>query len=391
MPMSIKNDLTDKTVAPLGIGPSLYFPQSQDALSLSPQQRWELTRRHPYYLRCWTWARSYHQWKIARLGLGPNGTNWELAEAAAGVLRRLGVRIDGMNVPDPSLSWDEQPVQMRDNNGASAMTARELALQLLARLPDDARRMVGKALQEDTAVDAAFAVNKLLDENLDKAQLDMVMYPPSAPGKTILPAVAKIVEHAKDKETRPRPDAVDDQIKVWDAREGWTGIGYDGRQELRLRDIAIKLDTPMSTVKDRYKRAFQLITGRPFSTELWAILLLSMKLQSSVRKLWRTRNTRRKRTDVALARLPRRRKTHDDTNDAPKKKSSDTAAPEPVTTDAGQVFTDFNAYLNELLGQGKSIEEVIQSAAVEFGFTPTGSEEKTRFIKYITKVISRLE
>src|SRR5437588_264973 len=102
--MALETDLIDPTLARLGTGPGLYFLQSHEVLTPSNEQRWELTRRHPYYLKCWTWARSCHQYKIAGLGPGPNGANWPLAEACAGAIRGLGVRIDGIDFPDPALS-----------------------------------------------------------------------------------------------------------------------------------------------------------------------------------------------------------------------------------------------------------------------------------------------
>ncbi len=152
--MSLKPDLNDPALTPLGIGPGLFFPQSNEALNLSDPQLWEPTRRHPYYLKCWTWARSCHQYEIARLGLGPQGTNWPLVRACAGVLRGIGVRIGGIDFPDPALSWAEQPKPMREANGASPVTCRELAMQPLARLPNDIRKKVGEALQQGTALDA---------------------------------------------------------------------------------------------------------------------------------------------------------------------------------------------------------------------------------------------
>jgi hypothetical protein len=371
--MSIEPDLKDdNTLTPLGVGPGLYFPQSQDVLSLSPQMRWELTRRHPYYLNCWRQARSYHRYLFIRREQKPTTVNLELAAACAGVVRGLGVRIDGIDFPDPALSWDEQPFQMRESNGASAMTPRELVLQLLARLPDDERKKLGVALQEVTAINASFAVNRLRGESLDNPQLDLVMYSPAASQNTILPAVKEIITQAQERQTRPRPDAVDEQLKVWDLREGWTGSGYDGQQERRLNDIVQEIGEPLSTVKDRYKRAFARIVGRPFTTELWMMLFLTLKVNESLRQRWRTRHARQRRTDVTLARAPRSLKSNTEVD----------AIPEPATSDHDQTITSFNMDMIDLLKKGRSPSDVAARLELYFSDSFT-SEKRAKLIEYI--------
>jgi hypothetical protein len=384
--MSLKPDLTDNILTPLGIGPGLYFPQSQDDMSLSPEQRWELTRRHPYYLKCWRWARSYHWYKVTEMGPGPGGMNWPLAEACAGVIRGLRVRIDGIHFPDPALGWNEQFGQMREETGASPMTCRELALQLLTRLPDDVRKAVGAAFLQDNALDASFAVNRLREEALDRPHADMVMYWPGVPLEAITSAISTIVKEAAGKQTRRRPEAIKQQLDVWDLREGRTGGSYDGERERRLCDIAREIGAPLSTVTDRYKRAFAHIVGRPFSTELWMVLFLSLKLETSLRKTWRMSRARVQAREGSATDLRSRKKgpgkTHDTPNNAP--------ATEPVNPECDRAISEFNMHLAELLAKGMSISDVAARLKVGFGFDIT-PEEQNRLIEYITSAPSRLE
>jgi hypothetical protein len=373
--MPLAPDLIDPTLAPLGLRHGLYFPRSQQVLALTPEQRWEVTRRHPYYLKCWTRARSYHQHMLADPKPEPKGDGWALAEACAGVVRGLGVRIDNADFPDPALDWND-PRHPWGGVGYGAvvpMTPRELVLQLLARLPDAVRKAVGAALQEDSALRASFAVNRLRDDPLDQPQADMVMYWPGSSLKAITEELTPLVKGAKGKQARRRPEEFKEQLRVWDLREGWTGSGYDGKRERALRDIAKETGADLSGVKHNYGRAFAHIVGRPFSTELWVSLFLPLKAEESLRKTWRT--------------LCRRKMGRA----GPPTSLNQRAVQTATVLDGDWLFAEFTTRLVELSAQGMAAEAIVGRAAADFEIpVEVGSKDWRRLAKFIKKTLDEV-
>ena len=63
---------------------------------------------------------------------------------------------------------------------------------------------------------------------------------------------------------------VADYLKVWDLREGWRpGGGYDRSKELTFAEVGRRLRSgSISTVANRYRSAFEMITGHPFKPDL---------------------------------------------------------------------------------------------------------------------------
>ncbi len=83
-------------------------------------------------------------------------------------------------------------------------------------------------------------------------------------------------------EQRGHLDKYPEYLKVWDLREGWQGGAYDRTKERTLSEIADELGTPVSTVNNHYRSAFELITGYPYSPEIWFQLFGVLKLSRFV-------------------------------------------------------------------------------------------------------------
>jgi hypothetical protein len=66
-------------------------------------------------------------------------------------------------------------------------------------------------------------------------------------------------------------------LRVWDLREGWTGSGYDVSRERSFQQIAQELREPLSTVANRYRSAFEMVTGHEFKPGLWWRLMMPLK------------------------------------------------------------------------------------------------------------------
>jgi len=177
-------------------------------------------------------------------------------------------------------------------------------------------------------------------------------------------------------------------VKVRDLREGWTGSGYEGQRERRLCDVAAEIDVPLSTAKDGYKRAFARIVGRPFNTDLWTVLFLTLKLESSLRKSWRTRRSKSQTRAISLTRPRSRRKVPGKTRDG----MNGAVATQPANTDGDKTISEFNTHIIELLAKGMPVAEVAARLAVDFGFMATMTpEERSRLIQYITNAPNRLQ
>jgi hypothetical protein len=276
---------------------------------------------------------------------------------------------------------------LEGRDGASPATCREFVRQLLVRLPDPVRKEVGRILQQEMSpAEINFDLNRIRDGSLDQPIPDIAVFSLGSPQEAITTAVAKIVKDAKGRQTRRRPGEVDEQLKVWDLREGWTGHGYDGQQERRLCDISKTIRAPLSTVKDRYKRAFAHVVGRPFDTKLWMMLFLSLKLESSLRKAWRVRGAKSQTREVPLTRLRLHGKQSDKRDGEP----SDAPTTKRVNSDCDQPISEFHTHMTELLGKGMPVADVATRLAIDFEITMT-PEDKDCLIEYITNAPNRLE
>jgi len=111
----------------------------------------------------------------------------------------------------------------------------------------------------------------------------MVTISPSATEKSIAGAVAKIVQNYKSEHgiapTRIQTGKkYDEYLSAWDRREGWSGGAYDRDGEQLLKDIAKETRLSITTLHDRYKACFQLITGAEYSKHAWLRIVGQYKL-----------------------------------------------------------------------------------------------------------------
>jgi hypothetical protein len=257
----------------LGFGPNLLFPESDATMALDVLQRWELTRRHPYYLKCWALARRFYE-HVA--GEGPKPADWPLMQASVELL--WGLNVPGPYYQDPA--WQPESEELRERlkrQGAAARaTLRGLARRLVM-LPEPVRKAIGRIFLQDNVAEGelVIALDLLSHYSLDTPIGELVQFTLAAPEKAILGEMARIVRGGKQaqgrKQVRRRPEEITEYLKVWDLREGWMGSGYDGGQERRLLAVAMECQIPLPTAQDRYKRAFWYILGRPYTPYLWAV------------------------------------------------------------------------------------------------------------------------
>ena len=117
-----------------------------------------------------------------------------------------------------------------------------------------------------------------------EADPTLVQLNPLASQKDVVAEVKNRLKDLQEKrgrgQTRFSEEKLAEQLAVWDKREGWTGAGYDHRRResnwktAKDLDIRQKLEFEQrlhtsSTVDDRYKAAFSLITGQKYTPKTW--------------------------------------------------------------------------------------------------------------------------
>jgi DNA-binding Lrp family transcriptional regulator len=281
-------------------------------MELPVNSRWEVTRRHPYYLRFWYLAHQYHQ----QPATDPQQQSWE--ESAVLVLQAIGVSGDPPPPGASSESLGANSLSKGWESGAVApITFRGLADMLLFGLPPEARLELGQLLtaSAESTEDPSYQNYQFLLElkKLRHSAFDAFPNKPvvginvHAPQRVVVQAIEHLLRQWKEKseipERRRRNYKPDDYLAVWDLREGWTMDHYDSAREQTFLQIAQQLGVPISTVANRYRSAFRLIVGRDYTAELWARVLGFLKVaelvdpeelpKQTLRRPWRSRQPRR--------------------------------------------------------------------------------------------------
>jgi len=254
---------------------------ARQLLGMPPNVRWEVTRRHPYYLLCWEKAVKYH------CEPATSDANEQLLRyAAMAILNQIGV--SGPPV-DPSTSaiaaLSPSCDFMGPNGSVQPMTFRTMVACLIQCLPTDERSCLASILRVSTSGEYAKTGDDeslTMQRQLALAELARLHSPAlgsfartslfyihgEASQRTITRDLSVVMAKLKFQSRTPEKRRSTDKFKkcmvVWDRREGWNGGGYDATAEAELREIARDLKEPISTSFSRYEVAFELVTGYAF-------------------------------------------------------------------------------------------------------------------------------
>lgn len=271
-------------------GPFAPLPRPPRQLrSLSVAQRWEVTRRHPYYLIFWTASRRFYnneplecpmdellrQAAVAILGsIGAGGPPFDPSDSAEQVLRT-----------DQGANWLAGTVHPVAFRGLMGLLIAALPERTLAGIGEFLTRHFSQESSDDRRMDALLEWARFADPQLDQyADEPILSISPSASIRALerdLPVALRTWTDRPDQhEFRQRSERFDDYLRVWDLREGWNGRQYDHSKERLLREIARELGIPLSTVNNRYRSAFELITGHAYSPGTWLQVFGGMKFSS---------------------------------------------------------------------------------------------------------------
>jgi DNA-binding Lrp family transcriptional regulator len=255
--------------------------------ALSVKHRWEVTRRHPYYLGWWNHVR-----RSAPLDSTPDDEDVQLQWLALMYLGALGV---GSTTVDPRLPFSELSSAGPDATAWLYGTAHPISMGgqlsvLIATLPAQTLAHIGRLLvngfaegEECGRLTALQALHNLQDPALAAyPDVPFLSISPTASTRELhrdLPLALKpwrdrpgVVLH------RDRSKQVDKYLQVWDRREGWNEGRYEHSAERTFRQISEDLRLSISTVNNRYRSAFELITGHAYSPALWFKIVGPMKL-----------------------------------------------------------------------------------------------------------------
>lgn len=269
---------------PLGLDPSQIVRRPVEVLrGLSLPHQWEVTRRHPYYLLSWQYARRYMAQESA------NQEQRALDQVFAIVLHMIGA---WREFPDPHTSARDFSVGMQAGwlNGAIAPLSYGTLLGLLLQgLPERSRGFARSCVdvywkqetEDFVRMDLLHWVTVRSSEDFDRHVPHLINVNIQAPIDDILKSVEKMVGEWKRAAGAPsrrrRSDKVEDYLRVWDMREGWKEGCYDIEKEMTLKEIAKELRCAIPTVMNRYQSAFKLIVGHDYTPELWLRLIGAYK------------------------------------------------------------------------------------------------------------------
>lgn len=264
----------------------LYRPPFQ-LRSLPVKYRWEVSRRHAYYQLCSEQVRRYYEGKTGNSAL-------ESLTSQLGLTYLAAIGISG-SPPDPTLEFDELDPVMSEawlSGAVHPISLRGLASILIAALPHETLAQVGLKLVEGGCREdpgeapskskAMFGLQQLDGPGLDDYPDEpFVSVNPASSGRQIEEAVKRLLTQWKDErdlgEQRSHESKCSEYLKVWDLREGWCEGRYIRSSEMKLRDIATTLKTPLTSVHNHYCRAFEMIVGHPYSPSLWLRLFGQIK------------------------------------------------------------------------------------------------------------------
>jgi hypothetical protein len=262
-----------------------FVPRSREHILNFPVAfRWEITRRHPYYLALWQTARKYHQSNsFIQSAENTEGLSATLALGAIGV---SGETIPPDTTNEQFLECD--PIFLCGS--VQPITIRYLLILLLKGLGSNNQEYFGRLLSaaashrtdislsqqdRDVRMLAMLAtIAKRQDKELDSVfEMPLFQFHLNASQETIKEDANRQAKLWKERRGLGSPKIhtakLPRYLDVWDRIEGWTGMAYDTGRERKFRDLVSSNQKSISTLYDQYRAAFLAIVGVEFSSQAW--------------------------------------------------------------------------------------------------------------------------
>lgn len=282
----------------------------------------------------------------------------------------IGVSGDPPDPATPFAELDDEKINEAWLSGAvHPMTTRGLAGILMSVLPKETLTKLGvlfiEASCEDVdgqppkTIEALHKLSTCDSEGLNSFPNEpFVSIDPAASEKKIAESLNLQLKQWKEeralKERRDRSDKYDEQLQVWDLREGWAHGVYNRSAEKTFAEIAELTKRPISTINNQYCRAFEAITGHPYKRETWFMMFGTIKLQEVV--------------GLGMARTQRPLKSPTPRLIPDSAVSGDSERPSVVETASSGDETGFRELLNDiatLIQKGRSDLEVCEELGLD--------------------------
>jgi hypothetical protein len=264
--------------------PTLARPVEQ-LYGMPLKYRWEVTRRHPYYIEWWD--------SMSEMRQTSSQDEIDVAQCAFSLLTRIGVsRADY----SPCMEFDEialsGPTQGWLVGGIQLQTYRQLLGLLIAGLPPEALESAGQLLahasqnSEQGRFEALYRLSTQKDERYDQhTGHPIVRISSNLSANVLSDDVSGFIDQwrgPQSSERRMRTDKYDEYLAVWDRHEGWNAGRYDVLAEQPFPKIAQEMGITTSTAFNQYRSAFEMISGHPYSLTTWIQLFGNSKWSPDV-------------------------------------------------------------------------------------------------------------
>jgi hypothetical protein len=245
-----------------------------------------VTRRHPYYQVFWREAKLYRSEPA-----GDDPARALLRYAASLMLGSIGVAGEPMDPgtsPEELMAADADPMFL--TGSVQPLTFRAVLTMLFRNLPRaecaaaaDLFAGLGELQTETLDEEDCRRVREMALAWLSRTASPVLDSVPEAPlfyvhMGTSQRSIVRDMEHQVRlwqarrglEPSKVQSAKLADYLEVWDLREGWTGSAYDASAEMTFAGVAQRLRiSSISTVANRYKAAFAMITGHDFTPTLW--------------------------------------------------------------------------------------------------------------------------
>lgn len=349
--------------------------------SLPVNFRWEVTRRHPIYQIHW-----YEVTSSENVSRELAETSRQIRNVALGAIGCISVSIPPETEfedidEDEYPAWMARSVHPISNRGIIGLLIKMLPPELLNQI-GGIFSAAGATNSEETA-SKLHAINEL--KNLDNEILDqfldelLVSLSPTASVRQLQEDLPLVLNRFRDDRRldsqRNRIEDYPNYMRVWDMREGWSEGTYHHEREKTFQQIANELNVPISTISNRYRSAYKLITGHNYSPGHWFELFKMLKFSEYSPDLI---------SKITLLRLRRSPVQRDVPNSALRPTSEknvqatvfeNLAVSTESASDVTDEWIDFETFLN----QGLSNEQIAQRIGCDSNKIPLIAELRERF------------
>ncbi|QDU88407.1 hypothetical protein Pla175_17830 [Pirellulimonas nuda] len=345
---------------------------------LPTSAQWEFTRRHPYYQTAWRLAPDVLQATVTGNLVDPLPASMIL-----GMMSAIGVVTDINGLPSPETAFDDLDgpgAEWAHPSSVHPLMIRDLLCLLIATLPrEDAvyaamylrEAVLGDPVEGDDEHRTQQRFNQIQMARLRtsdgfKSLVDEPFFAIHlrASQRQIQKDLGKHIKRLREQksipERRVHVKKMNSLLATFDAIEGWEEGRYHLEKAMTIQDVAARAKESRSTVWNRYLEAFRLLTGHPYTFELWWKLLANLKIaQAEVDRTPENYGSLTRRRDLASRQVPVNESRLGGDNEMLRDLDS---------TESNAEFTELRMDLESLWEKGASDDEIAETLGYPVAF-----------------------